>query len=132
MDDCRDLAKALVARTGQEKDPHWCDGAEMWLAAVAAAVVQFGQQGQRSLQQVCDILADPQKMTMALKLMQESDAWGGLLARMGHQLTHFRGDELGSILTTVGRFLAFLSTPAMVENTRVSSFDPAKFSAKAK
>jgi type IV secretion system protein VirD4 len=125
LDDCRDLGKALVVRTGQEKDPHWCDGAEIWIAGIAAAVVQFGQGEQRSLQAVCDILTNPQKMDMARKLMQESDAWGGMLARIGYQLTHFRGDELGSILTTVGRFLAFLSTPAMAENTRASSFDPA-------
>ncbi|HEY1270446.1 MAG TPA: type IV secretory system conjugative DNA transfer family protein, partial [Terriglobales bacterium] len=41
IDDCRDLAEALVIRTGQEKEPFWNDAAEMWIAAMTAAVVAF-------------------------------------------------------------------------------------------
>jgi len=34
MDECRDLAAALVVRTGQEKEPHWADSAELWITAM--------------------------------------------------------------------------------------------------
>ena len=123
IDDCRDLAQALVIRTGQEKDPHWCDGGEMFIGGIAATVVQYGQKGARSMQEVRDLVSDPTKMKMAIELMQKSDAWGGILARLGHQLTHFRGDELGSTLTTTNRFLRHFDSPAIVENTKASTFN---------
>ena len=50
--------------------------------------------------------------------MCESDAWEGMLARIGHQLTHFKDKELGSTLTTANRFLRFLDTLAIAENTK--------------
>src|SRR5262249_6546739 len=51
---------------------------------------------------------------------------GDLLSRMGHQLSHYRGDELGSILTTVNRHLAFLDSAPLQLHTRTSSIDPAE------
>ncbi len=36
IDECLDLAKALVIRTGQETDPHWVDSAESWISALIA------------------------------------------------------------------------------------------------
>jgi type IV secretion system protein VirD4 len=33
IDDCRSLAEALVIRTGEEKDPHWSDSAELWISS---------------------------------------------------------------------------------------------------
>lgn len=50
IDECRDLAEALVVRTGQEKDPHWNDSAEVWIAAMTAAVVAFADDADKSLQ----------------------------------------------------------------------------------
>src|SRR5207245_1450480 len=52
IDECRDLAEAMVIRTGQEKDPHWVDSAEAWLAALIALVVVYGEPNDRSLQTV--------------------------------------------------------------------------------
>ncbi len=103
IDECRDLADAIVIRTGQEKDPHWNDAATIWIASMAAAVVMFGEAGDRSLQTTRRLLTDPQQMEGVVKLLCESDAWGGLLARLGHQLSHFKDKELASVLTTVNR-----------------------------
>ncbi len=127
IDECNDLAKALVMRTGDEKEPHWNDSAEAWIAAMIATVVQYGEpeNGTRSLQTVRDLISHPQKLEMAIKLMGESDAWGGMLARMGGQLAHFVEKEKSSTLTTVSRHLRFLDTIAVAENTKSSSFDPA-------
>ena len=52
LDECRDLAEALVIRTGQEKDPHWVDSAEAWISALIALVVRYGEPNDRSLQTV--------------------------------------------------------------------------------
>jgi type IV secretion system protein VirD4 len=48
-----------------------------------------------------------------------------MLARMGNQLLRFKDTELASCLTTVGRFMKFLDTIAVAENTKESTFDPA-------
>jgi type IV secretion system protein VirD4 len=125
LDECRDLAEALVVRTGQEKEPHWADSAELWIAAMIAAVAHFGDGSDRSLQAVRMLLTDQQKMEAIIKLMCESDAYDGMLSRLAHQLTHFREKELGSTLTTTNRFMRFLDTPAIAESTVDSSFDPA-------
>jgi type IV secretion system protein VirD4 len=126
IDDCRDMANALVIRTGEEKDPHWVDSAETWISAMLAVVAYYGQQGDRSLQTVRTLLSNPAKMEAIIRLMCESpDAWSGMLARMGYQLTRFKDSELASSLTTVSRFLKFLDTIAVAENTTKSTFDPA-------
>ena len=44
---------------------------------------------------------------------------------MGQQLLYYKGDELGSVMTTTNRHLQFLDTPAVFENTQTSSFNPA-------
>ena len=71
------------------------------------------------------LLSSPEKIEMAIKLMCSSDAWDGMLARMGSQLTHYKDKELNSTLTTTSRFLRFLDTIAVSESTKTSSFDPA-------
>ncbi len=125
IDECRDLAEALVIRTGQEKEPFWNDSAEVWIAAMTAAVVWFTEGEEKSLQTVRALLTNPDRMQAAIKMMCESDAWQGMLARLGHQLTHFKDKELGSTLTTTNRFLRFLDTIAIAESTKQSSFNPA-------
>ncbi len=96
IDECRALANALVIRTGQEKDPHWNDSAEVWITAMIAVVVAFAEPKDRNLQAVRDLLTDTRKMEAAIRLMCESTVWDGLLARLGHQLTHFKDKELNS------------------------------------
>lgn len=124
IDYCRDLAEALVIRTGQEKEPHWADSAETWIAAMAAVITQFAEKKDRSLQTLRTMLTNPVKMQAVIKLMCESDVCGGMLARLGYQLTHFKDKELASVLTTTNRFLRFLDTLSVAECTRTSSFDP--------
>ena len=124
LDDCRALAEALVVRTGQEKEPHWCDSAEMNIAGITAFVVQHAPEHDRSLQTVRGILSNPEELAAAITVMRQSPAWDGMLARMGDQLTHFKDKELASTLTTTGRYLRFLDTIAIAESTKSSSFDP--------
>ena len=71
------------------------------------------------------ILTNPEKMQAAIKMMCESDAMGGMLSRLGHQLTHFKEKELASTLTTTNRFMRFLDTTTIADSTKRSSFNPA-------
>lgn len=123
LEACDSAAKELVVRTGEERETHFLDGAEKHISTIAATVVQYGTAGRRSLQEVSEIINHPQKLDMAIKLACESNAWGGMLARKGGELLHFIDKERASTLTTAGRFLGFLNTPALAESTRTSSFD---------
>ena len=123
IDDARDLAEQLVVRSGDERDPHWSDSAEAWLAATIAAVVLHGQNDNRSLQTTRDVLSNPDKVPQLIELLCQS---GGMYARLGGQLAHFRDKELASTLTTANRHLRFLDTPAIAANTCRSTFDPSE------
>jgi type IV secretion system protein VirD4 len=124
IDEARSLAEALVVRTGQEHDRHWIDSAEAWISSQLSLVIRYGEPDDRSLQTVRTLLTSPEKLDMAIKLMCVSDAWDGMLARMGNQLTQFKDKELASTLTTTNRFLRFLDTLAVLKSTKASTFDP--------
>jgi type IV secretion system protein VirD4 len=121
IDACRDIGEMLVVRTGNEPEPHWNDGAEGFIAGATAAVIAQGAPGFCSLQSVCEILSDPDKVQQLIALMRKSD---GMLSRMGGQLAHFKDKELASMLTSANRHLRFLNTPVIAESTSSSSFDP--------
>ncbi len=125
LDDCRDLTESLVLRTGQEKEPHWADSAEVWIAAMTGLIVSIAKGEDKSLQAVRTLLTNPDDMQAAINLMCTSEAMDGMLARLGHQLTQFKDKELSSTLTTTNRFLRFLDTGAVANSTRRSSFRPA-------
>jgi type IV secretion system protein VirD4 len=125
IDECRDLAEALVIRTAQEKEPHWADSAELWIAAMIAATVQYAHPENRSLQRVRELLTDQAKAETAIEVMCASDGWEGMLARLGGQLKQFKDKELASTLTTANRFLRFCDSLAIRDSTMSSSFDPA-------
>ncbi|MCC7419990.1 MAG: type IV secretory system conjugative DNA transfer family protein [Planctomycetaceae bacterium] len=127
IDECNDMAKALVIRSPEEKEPHFSDCAEFWIAAMLVLVVVYGDgQGTRSLQTMRELLSSPERIALAIKAMKESDACNGMLARMGGQLELFVDRERSSVLSTVLRHLRFLDTPTVDANTRTSSFDPAE------
>jgi type IV secretion system protein VirD4 len=127
IDDCREIAAAIVERKEEKGDGvHFLDNAESSIAAMAALVVQYGEKENKSLQAVTDIISSPDKWQKAIELMCVSDGWQGMLARMGGTLSHLKERELASTMSTISRFLRFLSTPAIAESTRISSFDPAE------
>lgn len=126
IDDCSDLANALVVRTGNEKEPHWNDSAENYISAIATLVAVHGKDGNRSLQTVREILSQPTHLEMAIQSLQEMNNWGALLPQLGGQLLHFVDREKSSVLSSALRHLRFLGTPAIVESTSSSSFDPSE------
>ena len=125
IDDCREIGAAIVDRKDEKGDGiHFLDNGEGGIAAIAATVVQYAEEHNKSLQSLCDIVSNPTKWEKAIELMCASDAWDGMLARMGGSLTHLKDRELASTMSTMVRFLRFLSTPAIAASTRTSTFDP--------
>ena len=96
------------------------------IAAMVAVVVQFAEKNNRSLQTIRPLLTNTEKLQAAINLMCQSDAWDGLLARLGGKAGQFKDKELGSVLTTTNRFLRFLDSTAITANTKASTFDPAE------
>jgi type IV secretion system protein VirD4 len=124
LDECRDLAESLVIRTGEEKEEHWNSSAEAWIGAMMAATVCHAKPEDRSLQTVRAVLTNPANIEGCIQVMTGSQAWQGMLARLGHQLKQFESKELSSVLTTTNRHMRFLDTISVAESTRSSSFDP--------
>ncbi|MBL8891577.1 MAG: type IV secretory system conjugative DNA transfer family protein [Planctomycetaceae bacterium] len=124
IDACQSLAKALVVRGPEEREPHWNDMAELILTAVIAFAVLYGEPEDRNLQVVVEIVSDADKLDMACEAMQKSTLFDGMLARLGHQVKHVQGKERASVLTTVVRHLRFLNTPAISNISVRSTFDP--------
>jgi len=125
IDQCRDLANQLVVRAGTEQEPHWNDSAELILTAFIAYVCACEpSREERNLQLVRDLVSGREKFARAVAAMQQSDACGGLIKRLGNLLTWYVDRELGSVLSTVQRHTAFLDSPKVVASTRRSSFDP--------
>jgi type IV secretion system protein VirD4 len=116
------VAEAVVIKTLEERDPHWNESSETHVWCITAWVVLEAPPEIRNLQTVAQILADPDRLKAAIELIRESD--NELLARLGSQLAHYVDREASSVLTTTNRHLRFLSTPAVVESTTASTFDP--------
>ncbi|MFO0944067.1 MAG: type IV secretory system conjugative DNA transfer family protein [Pirellulales bacterium] len=94
------------------------------MTAVIAFVVVYGETIDQNLQMVAEIVSDPDKLDMACAAMQKSNKFGGMLARLGHQVKHLQGKERSSVLTTVVRHLRFLSTLAVANISVRSTFNP--------
>jgi type IV secretion system protein VirD4 len=122
LDEIRAIAEAMVVRTGEEKEPHWNDSVELHFTAIIAYVM--ASNFDRNLQVVAAILANPEALAKVRIDMRESTAYGGMLERLGYQLSHFVEKELASTMTSSARHLRFLATEAVAESTVTSSFDP--------
>jgi hypothetical protein len=90
LDDIRSFVDALIIRPPDPKEPHWDDTAELVVTAFAA-LLKAELPRACNPQEVTDLIASPEDFAKALIAMRESDAWGGLLARMGNQLSHLAG-----------------------------------------
>jgi type IV secretion system protein VirD4 len=66
LDQTLSVAEALVVRNGEEKEPHWCDSAELFIWAIISLVVQEADPEARNLETVARILADFRKLDAAV------------------------------------------------------------------
>jgi type IV secretion system protein VirD4 len=125
LDQCRDLANMIIARTGMEENPHWNDSAELNLTAFIAFVCAAEKdRSKRNLQTVRGLAGSRQAYAKALEVMQRVSVCNGVVKRLGGLCTWFEGEELASVLTTFQRQTQFLDSPPVICNTSSSSFDP--------
>ena len=125
LDYCRSIAKALVPRSGDEKEPFYPDSAELFITAFATFVVCTAEPYQRNLQTMRELLSDPAAFRGAVKLMQQSDACGKMLRRLGNQISFYTDRELAATRATIATKLEFLdSTLVAAATTSSNSFDP--------
>jgi type IV secretion system protein VirD4 len=121
LDKIRALAAAIVEKNPNEREPHWREKAEKFIAGAMATVIHFCPPELRSLQEVAEILANKAFLAQAIERLRQSTMHGGLLARMGNEMALSQDKELDGILSTANRSLAFLGTLAVVESTQCTS-----------
>lgn len=133
-DGCAALAEALVVETGRESEPHWNECCKVAITAAILYVVTYATGKDRTLTTVCDLLADATAFEGMVGVMQ--DATGQLekthghlpayplLRRFGAMMANWRDRELGSVLSSVGRHLAWTNSPVVAEHLSESTFDP--------
>ncbi len=122
LDHCRILAAAMVVITAHEQHSHWPESARVFITAAIAVVAAHAPSHERNLQSAREILTDPKRFAAAIKIMQGSDAFGGMLRRLGHRLTQYIDRELGSTLTTTNRFMDYLDSVSIAAVTSQSTF----------
>jgi len=129
LDEIRAIAEAIVIKEPNSRDPHWQQKAEIYITGAIASVVHFCPPTHRSLQEVAEIMADKSLLKGAIQALQNSNAHGGLLARLGNEMSLSTDKELDGILSTANRSLTVLSTPAVVESTKaINGFNPSALS----
>ena len=94
IDDCRDVAESLVVRTGQEKEPFWLDAAESWLTAMSAMLVNLKPTVTANLAELKTLVSDTTLREQAIKRMIDSDAWDGILSRLGPRTDPLEGQRV--------------------------------------
>ena len=122
---CKDLANMLVVRTGEERDPHWNDAAELILTSIIAFICACESNKQlRTLRTVRRIISSPGKFGGAIKTMQEVKGFWNIIADHGRLCQWFVDRELGSVMTTVQRHTEWMDDPHVSECLLHTTFDP--------
>lgn len=133
-DGCAALAEALVVDTGRESEPHWNECCKVAITAAILYVVTYATGKDRTLTTVCDLLTDATAFEGMVGVMQDTNGElekthghlpaYPLLRRFGAMMANWRERELGSVLSSVGRHLAWTNSPVVAEHLAESTFDP--------
>jgi type IV secretion system protein VirD4 len=122
---CKDLANMLVVRTGEEREPHWNDSAELILTSIILFVCACETDPRlRTLQTVRKIVSSPARFASALKAMQQVKGFWGLVAEHGRLCQWFVDRELGSVMATVQRHTEWMDDPQVAACLSHTTFDP--------
>jgi type IV secretion system protein VirD4 len=126
VDQMTDLADQIVIRQHDEKDPHWNESAIKNVKAFGSFVCGAETRPEkRHLGTVRALTSSRGKYATAVEVMQKmGDACNGVIARLGGDLTWHEGEEMASVMSTLGRHLNFLDSPVIARNLATSSFDP--------
>ena len=133
-DQAMSLSEALVVETGREADPHWPACCVLAITAAILYVVTYARGKDRTLITMCDLLTDMTAFVGMVGVMQDA---GGelekthghlpaypLLKRFGAMCANWKDRELGSVLSSISRHLAWMNSPVVSSHLEESTFDP--------
>ena len=123
-EDAASLADALVVDpAGQSGDALWNEEAKALLGGLIMFCVAHEDADRRTLAAVREyITLPPDRMADLVKLMQDSDAAGGLVARAANRFAGKADREAASVLSTAQRHTHFLDSPRIVRVMARSDF----------
>ena len=123
-EDAASLADALVVDPpGQSGDAHWNEEAKAFLGGLILFCVAHEEPARRNLGSVREYLTlPPDRMADLLKLMQDSDAADGLVARAANRFAGKADREAASVLSNAQRHTHFLDSPRIAKVMARSDF----------
>ena len=123
-EDAASLADALVVDPASKSgDPHWNEEAKSFLGGLIMFCVAHEEPARRNLGAVREYLTlPPDRMASLLKLMQDSDAAGGLVARSANSFLGKADREAASVLSNAQRHTHFLDSPRIAKVMSRSDF----------
>jgi type IV secretion system protein VirD4 len=123
-EDAAALADALVYDApGEAGEAHWNEEAKALLAGVILYVVAHEPPGRPTLSTVRDLITSaPDVFATMLKIMQQSEAAGGLIARAANRHLAKSDREGAGVLSAAQRHTHFLDSPRMARVLGRSDF----------
>ena len=123
-EDAASLADALVMDPpGQVSDAHWNEEAKALLSGLIMFCVAHEEPDRRTLGSVREYLTlPPARMADLVKLMQDSGAAGGLVARAANRFAGKADREATAVLSNAQRHTHFLDSPRIARVMARSDF----------
>ena len=123
-EDAASLADALVVDPASKSgDPHWNEDAKAFLGGLIMFCVAHEEPARRNLGAVREYLTlPPDRLSALLKLMQDSNAAGGLVARSANSFLGKADREAASVLSNAQRHTHFLDSPRIAKVMSRSDF----------
>jgi type IV secretion system protein VirD4 len=123
FDQCMDLADMIVVSKGTETDPHWDQKAREVIAGITAFVCAAEhRETQRNLVLVRDILSSPTAFDRAVTTMLRVNH--PTVRLMGDKLSGLVDKEKASVMSTVSRHIAWMSSEAVAACLSGNDIDP--------
>ena len=123
-EDATSLAEALVVDPAhQTGDAHWNEEAKALIGGLIMFCVAHEEPARRNLGAVREYLTlPPDRMADLVKLMQDSDAADGLVARSANRFAGKADREAASVLSNAQRHTHFLDSPRIAKAIARSDF----------
>ncbi|TDL74198.1 type IV secretory system conjugative DNA transfer family protein [Palleronia sediminis] len=123
-EDAASLADALVVDPAhQTGDAHWNEEAKALIGGLIMFCVAHEEPARRNLSAIREYLTlPPDRMADLVKLMQDSDAADGLVARAANRFAGKADREAASVLSNAQRHTHFLDSPRIAKCMARSDF----------
>jgi type IV secretion system protein VirD4 len=120
----KQIAADAVPTEPHEQQPHWPDTARDNLTMSIVYVTEFGGD-RRGMQTAIGTVMNRAYRDRAIEVMRAAgDRQAGLLPGIADKVSHAQGDELASVMSTLGTRLSAFSDPAVAAGMASSMFDP--------